>query len=293
MEGNRFMKAQFLNRSVGINDSIALQTHTGNYFKKIWHYHPELELMAVFEGTGSVFVGDYISKFEPGTLVLIGKNLPHLWQNDKTYFAKGSRLTVNAKTIHFNENFAGSLLEIPEMIEIARLLKKASCGIMFSGPQNGAIHAKIDQMFSLTGYDRIMSFLDVLQCLTVHPKTKVLSSSGYVDSFNEIRDTKLLPVFEYIMTHFKEHISLGTAASIAHMNPSAFSRFFTSVHKKTFTQFVNEVRIGFACKLLIDGNHSIAGACFESGFNNLSNFNRQFQNIKKMSPSAFIKLYVS
>lgn len=287
------MKAKFLNRAVEQYNSLAIEQHSGSYFKKLWHYHPEMELMLIEEGTGSLFVGDSVEKFEPGSIVLIGKNLPHLWQNDKIYFEKNSSLTVQAQTVHFNDDFAERLLAIPEMAGLYQLLQRAGRGIKFSGKANQTIIPKIKKLATLSGYPQIIAFLDILQALATHRQCKLLSSLGYLNSFKEIRDTKVLSVYEYIMNNFKEKVNLSKAAGIANMNASAFSRYFASIQKKPFTQFINEVRIGYACKLLIDGTHNITGACFESGFNNLSNFNRQFLRIKNMSPSAFIRQHAS
>lgn len=287
------MKAQFLDRAVEQNSSIAVQLHTGKFFKKLWHYHPQLELMLIQESTGSVFVGDGIEEFAPGTLVLIGQNIPHLWQNDPEYFVSESNSQASGITIHFNNDFVGNLHDIPELNDIYELIQRAAQGIKFTGVDNRPIVAKINTMLNLYGYERLICFLDTLKMLSSHPKYKLLSSLGFMDSFKEIRDTKILPVYEYVMNNFKKPISLSRVASIANMNPSAFSRYFSSVQKKTFTQFVNEIRVGYACKLLIDGNHNIAQACFESGFNNLSNFNKHFRSIKNVAPSTYIKLYTN
>lgn len=287
------MKAQFLDRSIGIDSSVVVREHAGSSLKKLWHYHPEIELMAVLESTGFILVGDSIERFEPGTIVLIGKNLPHMWQNDKIYYSESSELSALTQSIHFNEHFAGGLLEIPEMSDLYRLLQKARRGIKFTGVQNNLIISKINNIFNLYGYERILSFLDILKQLSLQSEFRTLSSLGYIDSFNEIRDTKILPVYEYIMNNFKEEITLAKVADVANMNPSAFSRYFKSVQKKTFIQFLNEIRIGYTCKLLIDGHYSITRACFESGFNNLSNFNRQFLAIKNMSPTAYLKMYAN
>lgn len=287
------MKAQFLNRAVAENSSIGVQLHAGKFFKKLWHYHPELELMLIQESTGSVFVGDGIEEFDPGTLVLVGQNLPHLWQNDPEYFNDESLLKASSITIHFNNDFLGNLQDIPELTRIHDLIQRANHGIKFSGIDNEPIAYKINSMLFLSGYERLICFLDTLMLLASHSQYKLLSSLGFMDSFKEIRHSKILPVYEYVMNNFKKPISLNLVASIANMNPSAFSRYFSSVQKKTFTQFVNEIRVGYACKLLIDGNHNIAQACFESGFNNLSNFNKHFRSIKKVAPSAYVKLYTS
>lgn len=285
------MKARFLDRSVGKNESITLQTHVGKCFKKLWHYHPELELMVVLEGTGSIFVGDSVESFEPGTIVLIGENLPHIWYNDKAYFQPDSELTVKSYSIHFNEDFAGGFLRIPEMVELQQLLVRTARGIKFFGKANDAIIGQVQQMFSLSGYERIMSFVGILKDLSLNSEYAQLSSLGYINSFKGIQDTKIMLVHEYIMNNFKEDILLKHVADIANMNASAFSRYFSGIQKKTLTQFVNEIRIGYACKLMMDGNYNITEACYESGFRNLSNFNKQFLKLKKMQPSYYLKLY--
>ena len=285
------MKARFLDRSVGKNESITLQEHGGKCFKKLWHYHPELELMTVLEGAGSIFVGDSVESFEPGTIVLIGKNLPHIWYNDKAYFQPDSELKVRSHSIHFNEDFACGFLQIPEMAELQQLLVRTSRGIKFFGKANETIIRQVSDMFSLPGYERILSFIGVLNALSRHSEYSQLSSLGYINSFKGIQDTKIMLVHEYIMNNFKEDILLKRVADIANMNASAFSRYFSGIQKKTLTQFVNEIRIGYACKLMMDGDYNITQACYESGFRNLSNFNKQFLKLKKMQPSYYLKLY--
>ncbi|HTF28349.1 MAG TPA: AraC family transcriptional regulator [Flavitalea sp.] len=284
------MKAQLVNRIIEPNNSIALQNHVSKNFLQQWHYHPEIELFVLLESTGLKFVGDNIDVFEPGEIILLGKNLPHLWQNDKKYFDEGSDLRARSLIIHFSENFAEHLLPIYEMSELCTLLEKSKRGIRFIGNNNEEIINNIYKMFDATGFERMMIFLEVLHKLSVHNNAKVLSSLGYLSSFKEIRNSKILPVYEYIMNNFKEDISLDTVASIANMNSSAFSRYFARIQKKTFTQFLNEIRIGYACKLLMEDKSNITGACYESGYKNVSNFNRQFKVIKGMSPSRFLKL---
>lgn len=285
------MKVRYLDRYVDSGDSFFLREHTGKAFKELWHYHPELELAIILEGSGSVFIGDGIQNFEPGTMVLIGKNLPHIWYNDKIYFDPESDRKVRSYTIHFNESFAEGLLQIPELGEIKQLLMRAKRGIVFPGKPSSFIRRKVDEMVDAMGYERITAFLDVLNCLSQHGQYVTLSSLVYVNSFRGIQDSKLVLVHEYIMNNFKEDISLSKIADLARMNASSFSRYFSSVQKKTLTQFINEIRIGYACKLIVAGEHNVTEACYESGFKNLSNFNRHFLKFKKMQPSHYLKLH--
>ncbi len=285
------MKPQLLNKHFDETSSFKLESQSYANFLKIWHYHPELELVIILESTGTRFVGDNIDKFEVGEIILIGKNLPHLWLNDKLYFEGNPDLMAKAHVIHFHENFAGDLFKIPEMSSINKLLERAQRGIKFNKDSSDAIIEKVNKMFEARGYERLMIFISVLRELSKSKDYQLLSSSSYVDSFQEIHNSKMARIHGYIMNNFKEDISLEKVANFANMNPSSFSRYFKHYQKKTFIQYLNEVRIGYACKLLIENNYTVAGVCFEAGFNNVSNFNRQFKLLKNISPTEYIKQY--
>ena len=287
------MKAELISRAIHQNCSFTLECHSYKNFLKKWHYHPELELVVIIESSGTRFVGDSIEKFAPGEIVLTGRNLPHLWLNDKAYFEDNSQLWVKAYVVHFGEDFVNSFCNIPELSSIKRLFDRSRQGIRFDGKPNKEIIQQIERMFDMSEFDKVVELLKVLRSLTQHPFAKLLSSSGFVDSFKDKQNSKLIKVYEHIMSNFKQEITLDHVAELAHMNPSALSRYFKSVQKKTFTQFLNEVRIGYACKLLQEHRYNIAEVCFESGYNNISNFNRQFKSLKGMSPSAYVKMYTN
>jgi len=286
------MKAQLISQHVYQNKSFILENHHYNNFLKAWHYHPELELVIIHESTGTRFVGDNIEKFEPGEIVLIGKNLPHMWLNDKIYFEGNPNLKAKAHVIHFHKTFASGLAQFPELSCILKLLNKSKRGIEFEDKnRNRDVITAVNDMFNLKKYEKIIKLLEILKCLSDQNDYKTLSSTGYVDKFSEKKDTKILKVYKYIMNNFTQGICLDEAADLINMNPSAFSRYFKRIHKKTFTRYVNEVKVGYACKLLIEQKFNIAEICYKSGFNNVSNFNRQFKSIKEMTPSDFIKLH--
>lgn len=285
------MKAQLVSRFIDPNSSLAIRSHSSNFFLKQWHFHTELELFVVLESSGIKFVGDCVEPFKAGEIILLGNDLPHLWQNDKIYFSKKSGVKAKALIVHFSEHFVENISPIPEMDAVNRLLDKAKRGIKFTGTSNKVIIEKIAKMTHNSGFERMLAFLEVLQLLSKQKNYALLSSQAYLSSFKEIRNSKILPVYDFVMNNFKEDIRLAQVAKIANMNASSFSRYFTANQKKTFTQFLNEIRIGYACKLLIEEKSNITGACYECGYNNISNFNRQFKIIKKKSPSEFIKLY--
>lgn len=283
------MKLKRLHRDKPENSSFLVTHHNEPFFLKIWHYHPELELVLSLKSTGTRFVGDSIKKFEENDVVLIGKNLPHMWLNDETYFAKNSTLFAEDIVIHFTKEFLGAeFLNTNEMNHIAELLRKSRYGIKFINPPKKVLAdiKKIDALPS--GFKRTLKFVKVLSKLAYHTEFELLASEGFVNSFKQNQNENLDKTYEYIFENFADSISLTDVAKIANMNPSAFSRFFKRVNSKTFSRYLNEVRIGYACKKLIENKSNIAAICYESGFNNISNFNRQFRAIKHMSPSEFL-----
>lgn len=283
------MKLHFLDRSCLDNTSFSTQVNKMPYFLKIWHYHPELELALNLESEGTRFIGDSIEKFEPGDLILIGENLPHMWLNDEKYFRKDSNLLARNIGVHFKKNYLGNtFFSTPEMSHLLELFNRAQYGIKFLGVDQELIE-EIQEMAKLEGFNKSVKFLIILDKLARHKEYKFLASQGYINSFKVNENETLDKVYAYIFKNFNKAITLQNVAEIAHMNASAFSRFFKRVNNKTFSQYVAEIRIGYACKLLIENKYNITEICYESGFNNISNFNRKFKLIKNCTPSTYTK----
>lgn len=283
------MKLHLLDRRSISNSSFTTKINEYSYFLKIWHYHPELELVVILKSEGTCFIGDNIEKFETGDVVLIGKNLPHMWLNDENYFNKDSDKSAKAIAIHFKQDFLGkAFFETPEMIHLLELFERAKFGLKFLNINHELI-SEIQEMIELKGYSKTISFLNILNKLSKHNQTKRLSSLGFVNSFKLSKSDTQDKVQAYIFNNFNKEISLNKAAEVAHMNASAFSRFFKRVNRKTFSKYVTEIRIGYACKLLIENKLNIAAICYESGFNNLSNFNRQFKLVMNCTPSEYLQ----
>ncbi len=285
------MKLHLLDRS-SLNDcSFTIKDNRYPYFLKMWHFHPEIELVYTIKSHGTRFIGDSIEKFEAGELVLIGENLPHMWLNNEEYFEKSSKLVAEAIAVHFKSDFLGTtFFQVPEMKHISKLFERAKLGIKFLNIDK-QIYTKIDQMLLLDGFEKTMGLINVLSLLAKHKDYKLLASQGSVNSFKHINNQNIVKTFEYVYENFTNTIYLEDVANVINMNPASFSRFFKRVNRKTFSKFLNEVRVGFACKLMMEKSKDITTICFESGFNNISNFNRQFKNIKGMSPTQFIKLH--
>jgi len=288
------MKPKLLDRSTTPNHSFELNHHLYSNFLRVWHYHTELELVLIKRSSGTRFVGDSIKKFQPGDLVLIGEKLPHMWQNDPVYFEPDSKDSAEALVVHFKGDFAGKdFFKLPELLSIQELLETAKRGILFNGSNVQAAAEILESMFRVRDVDRFIYLLELLSILAGERKREILSSPGFVDSFKKVENRRLDKIYDFILNNFKNEITLEEVANLADMNISSFCRYFKKTTNKTFSHYLNEVRIGFACRLLMENKYNISETCYACGFNNISNFNRQFKNIAKMSPSEYAKLHRS
>lgn len=260
-------------------------------FLRVWHYHQEIELVLVLKSTGQRFVGDSIEKFEPGQLVLLGENLPHMWLNDELYFQDESELQADAIAIHFRMDFLGkAFFNTPELAEIKDLIEKAQRGILFLDLDE-TLKNRLSNLTNLIGVEQLLELMAILNELVEWENSRYLATEGYIKTFDQTESKRLKEVYAYVFENYQQPISLKRVSEIAHMNPSAFSRFFKKVHRKTFVRYLNEIRIGRACRLLIAGKQSIKNIGYDCGFNNVSNFNRQFKLIRGMTPSQFVKYH--
>jgi AraC-like DNA-binding protein len=251
-----------------------------------YHFHPELELTLILQGSGKRFVGDSIEDFKAGDLVLLGKNLPHCWLD----YGKNPE-EVKAIVIQFSDDcFGKDFFRLPEMQNTRRLLERSSRGIFFP-PTDNDISNKIISITSLSSVNKILSFVGILNDLAgMKPaRHRVLSKIDYALLSETSRFTRINTVYDFVYQNFKEEIRVGELAELVHMNVSAFCHYFKKSTGKTLSEFVNEIRIGYACKLLIEKDLTVSEVCFESGYNGLSNFNKVFKAITQHSPLNYRK----
>lgn len=283
------MKLYHLDRTDLRQNSISVSHNKFPHFLKLWHYHEQLELVHILKSSGTRFVGNGIEKFSSGEVILLGKNIPHMWMNDQPYF-ENKGLEAEAIAIHFKEDFLGKgLLETAEFQHFNVLFDQAKMGLRFIDVSSGLIE-KIKSMLTLSAFERILAMLEILNAL-FQLEVKMLSSTGYEESFDS-DNGHMDEVYSFIYKNFKSQISLADAANVLDMHPAAFSRLFKKVSRKTFSRYLNEIKVGYACKLILEQKFSMSEVCFESGFNNISNFNRQFRLITSSSPSEFLEKHL-
>jgi AraC-like DNA-binding protein/quercetin dioxygenase-like cupin family protein len=276
-----------------VGSSFTVKQLVEPHFDPNWHFHPHYQLFLVKEGTGTRFIGDSIKPFGPGDMVLLGPNLPHLWRSDQAYFSKSSDLTTLGIVVYFPEDFLGNdFLQKQEMLAIRQLLNNARRGMEWTGVARDRTEKALQDLVNKpVGFGRIIHLLTLLDELSAATSYNYLTSPGYTNTVKPAETDRMQLVHDYVLEHFPDDLSLDTVSDLAGMTPPAFCRYFKAHANKTFSEFVSEVRIGHACKLLLGGKLNITQISFESGFRTLSNFNRQFKDITGQTPSNYVKNY--
>jgi AraC-like DNA-binding protein len=263
------------------------------FFDTNWHFHTEYQLFVVLEGKGTRFIGDNIDHFQEGDMVLTGPNMPHLWRNDDIYFDKAHLLRVRGIVIYFPENFLGEhFLRKEEMLEIKQLFERARRGIRILGATSHQVTQMMQELTELKGLESIVQLLSILHVLSVSGEYTYIASVGYTNNSKEADKDRMSGVYNYIMLNYRKNIMLEEVAEIASMSPTAFSRYFKSRTNKSFSSFISELRIGHACKLLMEDKNNIAQIGLECGFNTISNFNKQFKDLMHKTPFEYRKEYM-
>lgn len=282
------MKLLYKSLSALKKESVIARIVSEACFDESWHFHPEFELVYVVKSAGKRFVGNNIADFREGDFVLIGSNLPHLWRNDENYLLPKYSNQVEIIIIQFDELiFSHNFWNIPETSLLKKMIDYSSQGISFSGQTHLNFLKELKRIVKSHGMRRIILLFEILDKLSKSEDFQLLSSPGFTNSFKKTEQKRMNDIFKYMMDHYKRNISLNDVAKVANMAPNAFCRYFKKKTKKTFSCFLSEIRISNACKLLIENNLDISEICYMSGYNTLTNFNRQFKHIVGETPSEY------
>jgi AraC-like DNA-binding protein len=258
-------------------------------FEVPWHYHPEVEILYIEKSNGLRFVGDHSEPFAEGDIAIIGANLPHVWKNNANDHFQPDAFS-RALVVHFQEQlFAGNLAFLPEMGRVNQLLVESQCGIKFYGSSQIHLAKMIKRLMPQSGMQKLLSLLEILDYMSSTTEKQVLASSGYSKIRTSADFDRFDKAHRYMIENFQQSITLNEVANLVGMTPSSFCRYFKKRTTKSFLTFLNEIRIGHACKLLLENKMNIAGVCYECGFHNVSNFNQIFKNIKGTTPGMYVK----
>ncbi|MEJ6659830.1 MAG: AraC family transcriptional regulator [Candidatus Thioglobus sp.] len=252
-----------------------------------WHAHEEYELHLVLKTSGKVFVGDYVGQFYPGSLFLTGPNLPHNWVTEES---SSKEIPLRDMLIQFNHKTMKKAFEaFPELVELDQLLESSRSGIEFKNYDPELAKKSLELIRDSQGMERLMHFLNFLKELNKWSKKVTLSLTKLNPSLSSSSQRRINEVVNYVIDNYKDNISLVEASKIVNMSDSAFSRYFMKTTGNRFSEFVSRVRLGRACVMLYETDKNISTIAFESGYNNLANFNRQFVKLKGKTPKEYRK----
>ncbi|MBY2940899.1 AraC family transcriptional regulator [Rhizobium leguminosarum] len=270
-------------------ESFATKAHGHPYHTVRWHFHPEYELHLVVATTGRYFVGDFIGEFEPGNLVLAGPNLPHNWISD---VPKGSSIPLRCQLIQFSENFiSGTMKVLAELGPFDPVLEASRRGVLFGADTSRQVAPLMNEVQQAHGVRRIELFMMIVGLLSRAQDSQLLASPSYLPDPSGYMSAGINKALAYIRENLTKSFDEADLATIADQSTGAFSRAFRRHTGMSLVQYVKRLRINLACQILMSDDHaSITDICFEVGFNNLSNFNRQFLAEKGMTPSRFRRL---
>lgn len=277
------MKPIFEAIKLSNHSSFVIRKFSEKRFSAPYHYHPEYELTLIVQGTGKRYVGSHMQEYGEGDLVLLGANLPHCWKTADEATERSVSIVV-----HFGENFLGNdFLQIPEMAKVSQLLRESNNGLYFKNRTETVKRMMQVILEESDKFRRLMLLLDLLQYLAASAKYTVLQKKGGLASLSISDKERVHQVLAYIVDNFQHTISLNDAAAIVNLSPHAFCKYFKRVTRKTFIEAVNDYRIDFAVRELVNTEKPIAHICFESGFNDASNFYRTFRNKFSISPLQY------
>jgi len=271
-------------------ESFRVQLDDEPYFYDTLHKHGELQIMYIQEGEGTVICGDYIGNFYPGDLFVIGPDQPHVFRSNKEHYEKGSGLRARAISLYFDRtSFGLPFFELPELSDLSSFMDRSLRGIQFGKHTSDKIVPAISTIESSKGLERFITLLEILESLVAAQEYTYLSSLADKSQFDEKEGKRMSRIYEYAMRESYRTITLEEISEVANMTPNAFCRYFKQRTRKTFVNFLIEIRIANVCKLLRDKELTIAEIGYQCGFNNLSHFNRKFKSLKGMSPKDYQK----
>jgi AraC-like DNA-binding protein len=252
-----------------------------------WHYHDQYELLYISKSNGIRFVGDSVSQFHPGELVLVSPYLPHLWRNDASYYKEEDVNKVKTIIIKFSKDFIGEgTFNLAEFTDINSLFEQSKYGVSFGKKVSKALHNELIQIIDLSPAQQLIKLLDILCRLSNTDDKKILSSSDMRQYTTDSSD-RLDTVIKFVSDNYASDISLNDVADIACMTTNSFCRFFKKMTNKSFTQFLNEIRIRNASRILVQEDISVSEVCYMVGYNSITNFNRQFKEIMGNTPNSY------
>ena len=286
------MKPHRLTIASGSAQSFSARHDVAPNVNNRWHYHDELELIYIKRGSGTQFIGDSIRQFNNGDVVLVGSNLPHFWQFDEHYFREGKAEPADVYVVHFAKDFWGdAFLNLPENQELLRIIEQSRQGVQVLGNSVQKVAELIVQTVETNGARKIINLMEALLEISRSKKVNYLVSLGFNPDFQEAEKDRIQSIYNYTILNYRKKIELAEIAGVARISRNSFCKFFKSRTGKTYSLFTNQIRVGHACRLLIENRMSVKEICFECGFYNFASFHKCFRDITGKTPLQYQKSF--
>ncbi len=284
------MKAPYEQLDNATDGSFLFRQFNLPYFDASYHFHPEFELTLILKSEGKRFVGNQMADFKEGDLVLLGANVPHCWKNEGI----GNENSARSIVIQFKEDFLGEgFFKNPETQTIRNLLDKAKSGILISGKTRDRVAREMIFLLTVPPFQKLLGLLDLLNTIATSKDIETIDNQPDRYSLSAIDLDRINKIYAYVIEHYTQDIHLEAVAYLTNMTETAFCRYFKKITKKTFLDLVTEFRIKHACNLLNSTDKQVAEVCFESGFGNISHFNKQFKAVTGYTPLNYRKMFLA
>ncbi len=273
-----------------LNEAFRFQEDLQPHFYDKLHQHPELQIMLILKGEGTLVAGDYVGRFEPTDLFIIGSEQAHVFRNDEVYYQPKSKLKAQAISIYFNKEYVGDRFwNLDEMKSARDFTERAKRSFKVNGKTKETLTQLIDQLKSQIGFEKLLIFFQVLSRLSNSLELQPLSVTASKGDDFKSEGKRMNDILQFTFHESHRKIYLHEIAEVANLSIEAFCRYFKTRTRKTYTSFLNEVRVSNACRLLLDQEKSVQEVCYQAGFNNISNFNRVFKKVVGKAPSNYLK----
>ncbi len=274
------------------NTFIQYQEDRGKHFYNNLHLHPQAQLTLIVEGRGQLLVGDYVGRFEQGDMYLLAESIPHVFRSDADYFQEESDLKIGGNTIFFDfKAVSKAFAEVEDFFELTHLNEKITGSFKIIGDTKDEIAKVVYRFGEYSGLTRLSHCIHILSLLDFNSDDLVaLNQIPVMRSMTERDGRRMDQVMRFILDNSTRQISLEEVAEQAYMSKEAFCRFFKLRTRRTFTQYVQQLRITEAKKLLLETDKSISEISYKVGFQTLSHFNKTFKSLTEMTPKDWRKL---
>jgi AraC-like DNA-binding protein len=286
------MSASYEQINLNSNESFYIGVFQDNIEKGTWHYHHKLELTFVTEGKGRRIVGDSIEDFYPGDLIFIGAKIPHVWIAERNEFGSETARSLESVYLQFGQDILPKeMLKLPELVHVKRALELSERGVHITGDTLNEVSSLMLELPYIDNFARMIYFYQIMNAIGKSTSNILLASAEYVARKFTSQNERITKVHEYLMSNFHEEVNLEQIAQLVHMAPGSLCRFFKSEMDMTIFDYLNKIKVDYACSLLLNRELGVADIAYDCGFNNLSHFNKQFKKNMNSTPSQYRKQF--